>query len=216
MHTVQIVHEGASIARAIPWTAWSSVSSGCVWPHLPDTPHSRDKWSLAQLVHTTAAGTREYSSTVLLPPSHGQTRVLVCEIRTQLRVRVDTAPQQPSSRTHFLVRQRKHHLTFASYFQDRDILTSVIFQGCFVFPMVLLRQLGKKPHSIFMQNKHHETRCCLSPFSLQSMGNQCANREAQPSWQATESAVLFLWLQRTFGISSSQTPFSRSGMVSVS
>lgn len=138
-------------------------------------------------------------------------------IRTQLSVHVNTAPQQPSSRTDFLVRQRRHHLTFASYFQDRDILTSVIFQGCFVFPMVLLRQLGKKKtHSIFMQNKYHEARCCLSPFSLQSMGNQCANRKAWPSWQATESAVLFLWLRRTFGISSSQTPFSRSGMVSVS
>lgn len=67
-------------------------------------------------------------------------------IRTQLSVHVNMAPQQPSSRTDFLVRQRRHHLTFASYFQDRDILTSVIFQGCFVFPMVLLRQLGKKKH----------------------------------------------------------------------
>lgn len=114
-------------------------SSECTRVCFYSTCHPMDRIELCML-----------RAAMTLSPWHAlslrQNRFLLSEGCTQLRMHMDTAPQHPSSsrQTDFTVRQRRHHLTFASYLQDRHILTSVIFQGCFVFTMVLFRQLWIK------------------------------------------------------------------------
>jgi hypothetical protein len=117
---------------------------------------------------------------------------------------------------------KKIAFTFASYFKDRYILTSVIFQGCLVFTMVFLGQL---------QVKHIPYLCKISTvkqnavstntFSLQTMGiwvqsgRQCRISKLFGRAIFLVSFILYL-VHHTFGMSSWQTPFSRFGGVSVS
>lgn len=111
--------------------SWYAHSYGYSWAVFHNTPHSMDRTEPCSVEYAHSSG------------------CLWIQLHNKLH---------PVDRIDFTVRQRRYHLTFASYFKDGYILTSVIFQGCFVFAMVLLRQLRIKHIPYLYRNQHHNTR----------------------------------------------------------